>query len=35
MENLNKSFFIRFMDEYDFAIDDLIQSVEKQIPSCP
>jgi CubicO group peptidase (beta-lactamase class C family) len=26
---------IRFMDEYDFEIDDLVQSVEKQIPSCP
>jgi hypothetical protein len=26
---------IRFMDEYDFDIDDLVRSVEKQIPSCP
>jgi CubicO group peptidase (beta-lactamase class C family) len=26
---------IRFMDEYDFDIDDLVQSVDKQIPSCP
>jgi CubicO group peptidase (beta-lactamase class C family) len=26
---------IRFMDEYDFDIADLVQSVEKQIPSCP
>jgi CubicO group peptidase (beta-lactamase class C family) len=26
---------IRFMDEYDFEIDDLIRSVEKQIPACP
>lgn len=26
---------IRFMDEYDFDIDDLVRSVDKQIPSCP
>lgn len=26
---------IRFMDEYDFEIDDLIQRVEKQLPLCP
>jgi CubicO group peptidase (beta-lactamase class C family) len=26
---------IRFMDEYDFDIDDLVRSVEKQVPSCP
>ncbi len=26
---------IRFMDEYDFEIDDLVQAVEKQIPFCP
>jgi CubicO group peptidase (beta-lactamase class C family) len=25
----------RFMDEYDFDIDDLVKSVEKQIPLCP
>lgn len=25
---------IRFMDEYDFDIDDLVRSVEKQVPSC-
>lgn len=26
---------IRFMDEYDFDIDDLVQSVAKQVLSCP
>lgn len=26
---------IRFMDEYDFDIDDLVRSVENQIPFCP
>jgi CubicO group peptidase (beta-lactamase class C family) len=26
---------IRFMDEYDFDIDELVQSVEKLKPSCP
>ena len=26
---------IRFMDEYDFEIDDLVRSVEKKIPACP
>ena len=26
---------IRFMDEYDFDIDDLVRSVEKRILSCP
>ena len=26
---------IRFMDEYDFEIDDLVRRVEKQIPTCP
>ena len=26
---------IRFMDEYDFDFDDLVRTVEKQIPSCP
>jgi CubicO group peptidase (beta-lactamase class C family) len=31
----NDVVIIRFMDEYDFDIDDLVQSVDKQIPSCP
>ena len=26
---------IRFMDEYDFEIDDLVSSVAKQVPFCP
>lgn len=31
----NDVIIIRFMDEYDFDIDALIQKVEKQIPLCP
>ena len=26
---------IRFMDEYDFEIDDFVRRVEGQIPICP